>query len=148
MPSPVSRVRAALGLAGAVALICSSCSSGGLNPVTGRVTVAGKPAIGASVIFLPEGKVDLKTVPSSGSVGEDGAFTLSTGDKPGAPAGKYVVAVIWPDPSKKPTATQKMMGMAPDAPDLLGGRYATREKSTLRAEVKPGENRLEPFQLK
>ena len=35
-----------------------------------------------------------------------------------------------------------------DAPDVLGGRYAKRDKSTLRAEVKSGATVLEPFDLK
>lgn len=140
------RVRVALGLFAAVALACSSCSSGGLNPVTGKVLVNGQPAAGAQVTFFPEGDTSLKAVVASGTAADDGTFTLSTGTQTGAPAGKYVVAVVWLDPKVKVTEQQKMMGMTPDAPDLLKGRYS-REKSTLRAEVKPGENKLDPFQI-
>jgi hypothetical protein len=148
MPPPRRWVRVAFALIAAAALSCSSCSSNGLSPVSGKVMVKGQPAAGARVVFIPEGATDLKTVPASGAVGEDGTFTLVTGNQPGARPGKYIVTVVWPDPAKKPTDTQKMMGMAPDAPDLLGGRYATKEVSKLRAEVKPGENKLEPFDLK
>jgi hypothetical protein len=117
-----------------------------MNPVSGSVTVNGQPAAGATVMFFPDGASGINVVPSTGIVGADGTFTLSTGGKTGAPAGRYVVAVTWPDPKVKATETQKMMGMTPDAPDVLKGQYA-RGKSTLKAEVKPGDNKLDPFQL-
>jgi hypothetical protein len=140
---PITRLRVAALIA---ALACSSCSSDGLNPVSGKVLVNGEPAVGAVVTFFPERAARLDDVVASGVAGDDGTFTLSTGTEPGAPAGRYVVAVVWPDPAKKPTETQRMMGMTPDAPDVLKGRYS-REKSTLKAEVKPGRNTLDPFQL-
>jgi hypothetical protein len=143
---PLPRVRVASGLFVAAALACSSCSSDGMNPVAGKVLVSGQPAVGAVVTFFPEGAAKLDDVVASGVAGADGTFTLSTGTKTGAPAGKYVVAVVWLDPKVKATEQQKMMGMTPDAPDLLKGRFS-REKSTLRAEVKPGENKLDPFQI-
>jgi hypothetical protein len=127
-------------------LAAASCSSGSaeLNSVTGKVLVNGQPAAGAFVMFIPEAG---GSTPSTGIAGADGTFTLATGSGKGVPAGKYVVTVTVPDPKKKVSDAQKMMGMD-DAPDLLGGRYATREKSTLRAEVKPGENKLDPFDIK
>jgi hypothetical protein len=129
------------------AFSATSCSSGTLHPVRGKVVVGDKPAAGAVVMFHPEGG-DLNDVPATGVAADDGTFTLATGDKPGARAGKYVITVVWPDPAKKPTQQQIMMGLAPDAPDVLAGRFATKQVSPLRAEVKPGENTLEPFDLK
>ena len=85
---PLSRARIALGLFAALA--CSSCSSDGMNPVTGSVTHNGQPAVGATVMFFPEGAKGLNVVPSTGVVGADGTFTLSTGGKAGAPVGRYV----------------------------------------------------------
>jgi len=126
----------------------TSCSSGGgLQPVQGRVMVGDKAAAGAQVMFHPEGG-DINSVPATGTAGLDGTFALTTGAKVGAAPGKYVVTVVWPDPSKKPTEQQAMMGLAPDAPDLLAGRYAARQKSPLRAEIKPGQNTLDTFDLK
>jgi hypothetical protein len=125
----------------------ASCDSGGtLNPVHGKVMVGGKPAAGASVVFQVEGS-DINDIPATGTCGSDGTFSLVTRDKPGARAGKYIVTVIWPDTAKKPTEQQMMMGLGPDAPDLLGGRYASAKTSPLQAEVKSGENNLEPFDL-
>lgn len=130
----------------------SACGGGGgldLHPVSGSVTYDGKPAAGAQVTFMPEGQVDVNVISATGQTGEDGSFTLATSGQKGAPAGKYVVLITYPNPAKRPTAQQRMQGMNDsDAPDLLGGRYATREKSNLRAEIKPGDNKLEPFQVK
>ena len=129
-------------------LATASCSSEAtLNIVRGKVLVNSKPADGAMVVFHLEGG-DINTIPATGACGADGVFSLVTRDKPGARAGHYIVTVIWPDTSKKPTEQQMMMGLAPDAPDLLGGRYANAKTPTLRAEVKSGENNLEPFDLK
>jgi hypothetical protein len=148
-PSPARVVaRAAVAVA---LLAAASCGPAGesLHPVAGQIRVDGKPAVGALVMFHPEGPVDRKTIIPSGRVEADGRFTLMTQDRSGARAGKYIVTVIWPDPNKKITETQKMMGVSPDdAPDVLKGKYETREKSTLRAEVKPGDNTLDPFDLK
>jgi len=99
-------------------------------------------------MFVPE-QSDPKHIPATATTGEDGSFTMTSGDKVGAKVGKYIVTVVWPDPAKKPTDSQKMMGASQyDAPDVLKGRYATREISKLRAEVKAGQNNLEPFDLK
>src|SRR5262245_9876129 len=73
-------------------------------PVKGKVMVGDKPAVGAMVMFFPEGEKKTNYTPPTGTVGDDGTFTMMTGAKTGAPAGKYVVTVVWPDPDKKPTA--------------------------------------------
>jgi hypothetical protein len=138
--------RAGLGFVLLVGLLATACSSGPtLYPVTGKVTVKDKPAVGALVMFFPEGGSN--TTPSTGVCGEDGTFTLSTGTGTGAPAGDYVVAVSWPDPKVKYTEQQKMMGMTGDAPDLLNGAYA-KDKTTLRAKVKSEPTTLDPFAIK
>jgi hypothetical protein len=148
MPSRHSLPRVAVVLALAAGVGTTSCSSSGtLHPVQGKVMAGDKPAGGALVMFHAEG-ADINSVPATATVGPDGTFTLATGNKAGAAAGRYVVTVVWPDPTKKPTEQQAMMGLAPDAPDLLGGRYGTRQTSPLRAEVKAGPNSLDPFDVK
>ena len=70
----------------ACALVCSSCGSNGLYPVTGTVRVNGEPAIGATVTFVRKGSADpLKEPTPQGTVGEDGTFTLSGPGGDGAP---------------------------------------------------------------
>ena len=133
----------------ATAVTIASCGSGdGLVPVTGSVRVEGKPAPRALVMFYPENPVSMTEVAATATTASDGSFTLASGTKAGAKPGKYVVTVVWPDPNKVLTDAEKMMGVSPyDAPDVLRGRYATREKSILRAEIKSGSNALEPFDL-
>ncbi len=134
-----------------VALLLTSCSGSNdsLSPVTGKVSVGGKPAVGAMLVFHSDGPPDAHATPATAKAGVDGTFTMNSGLKTGAKPGKYIVTVVWPDPAKKFTDMQIANGANPeDAPDLLGGRYATREKSTLRAEIKAGATALEPFDLK
>ena len=149
-PRAVARLASGVVLAAGL-LAAGACSSAGpkLNPVTGKVLHNGQPAAGAIVTFHPEDSAGLETVTSTGVTGDDGTFTLSTGPDKGAKEGKYIVTVMYPDPKKKPTEKQMMTGATVlDAPDVFGGKYMSREKSQLKAEVKPGENKLEPFDLK
>lgn len=129
------------------ALLGLSCSGPApLNAVRGKVVHKGQPLAGALVVFHPKGATDAKTVPSTGLTKEDGTFALTTGDKDGAPAGEYVVTVICSEPvggkkgaiSTGPVETQ----------DRLKGAYADRAASKLAATVAPGENQLDPFDLK
>jgi len=132
-------------------LAAGACAPSGakLNPVTGKVLYNGQPAAGAIVTFHPAGSNGMDTVTSTGVAGDDGTFTLSTGPDKGAREGNYVVTVMWPDPKKKPSEKAMNTGAtAFDAPDVFGGKYMSRENSRLKAEVKAGENKLEPFDLK
>src|SRR5262245_5431044 len=82
-------------------LLGISCSkSTTLYPVTGKVLYKGQPLSGAVVAFHLEGQKDLKTDPSIGNSSSDGTFSLKTGDAAGAPAGKYAVTIICPEPNK------------------------------------------------
>ena len=66
-------------------------------------------------------------------VGADGWFDVNMyGNKDGAPAGEYIVTVIWEGEG----------GF-----DKLKGQYSDPTKSKLRASVKEGRNELPPFKL-
>ena len=71
----------------AVLLLCLvGCQSGQkLVPVTGSVTVKGKPAEGASVLFHPE---DPAAQTVSAVCAEDGTYSLMSGLEPGIAPGK------------------------------------------------------------
>ena len=63
-----------------------------LYPVTGKVTVQGKPLAQAVVTFL---QVDEKGTTSVGETDDEGNFDLAYGGVPGAAAAKYKVAISY-----------------------------------------------------
>jgi len=129
------------------AVACASCSKGGLNPVQGKVLYKGQPLEGAVVTFHPKGAgKSITLLRPIGRSGADGTFTVTTGDKEGAPAGEYVVTLVCPEVVN--LAKGKISTAPPETKDRFQGAYAKSETSHLRAEVKAGPNQLEPFQLK
>ncbi len=118
--------------------------SGNLTQVTGEVTVDGQPASGAVVLFHADDPVQ----PTASGVADDsGKFTLVSAQKPGIAPGEYTVTVAWPDPSHEPTKSEIMMGTAETGADLLKGKYASKERTTLSAEITPSTDTLPPFEL-
>jgi hypothetical protein len=130
-------------------LACVSCSGGSstLHPVKGSVIYKNEPLKGAVVTFHPKGDDDVRTVRPVGLTGDDGSFSLSTGDQPGAKAGTYVVTIICSE-VVKPKGKAEMSTAAPDTRDRLEGAYANRAASKIEVEIKSGPNQLEPFRLK
>lgn len=135
----------------ATILMASGCDSSSVrmevHPVRGRVVVKGKPAVNAQVsLFAVDDALKAPDAPfPRGTTTEDGYFELTSytaGD--GAPAGKYVVTVIWrarAGESDDPEINDSM-------PDQLRGRYSDPETSTLQVEVKAMENELPTLELK
>ncbi len=121
-----------------------------LYPAKGKVLVNGQPANGAIVTFVPaQSASDGQVAFGIGTCNENGEYTVQSGGKDGIRAGSYAVTVIWPDPKKKITEADKMMGKQPsDLPDLLQGRYANKEKSQLAATIKPEDNTIADYELK
>jgi hypothetical protein len=105
-------------------------------PVEGRFTVNGKPASGALVSFIPltasaEGR---RAIPSQARADASGAFKLTTFHMAdGAPEGDYAITVYWPAPSLG--AAPHDDDDAPLGPDQLRGRFASADKSNLRAHI-------------
>lgn len=144
-----SMVRRPVGMAAWLAVLAwcfaAGCSQGPRRvPVDGSVSVGGRPAEGAVVMFHPE---DPALATASGVADSQGKFKLVSGAETGVPTGRYKVTVIWPDPSKKPTEAQVMMGTADAGPDLLKGKYASRESSPLSVEISDSTQTLPPFEL-
>ena len=124
--------------------ICGCTQAPKLYTVTGTVTVKVKPAEGAILNFHPD---DPAIEAASAVADSTGSFKPISQSLPGMRAGRYKVTVIWPDPSKKPTEAQKMMGTADVGPDLLKGKYSLKSSTTLTAEIKEGITTLPPFDL-
>jgi hypothetical protein len=131
-----------LTLAGGVALGLTACRRSdreAVYPVAGKVFCKGKPAEGATVTFVRRDKNDSKMPQPGGQVGRDGSFRLSTyASYDGAPAGRYVVTIIYPSPERKENDENT-------GPDLLQGRYADPKTTPFAADVKEKTNDLEPF---
>jgi hypothetical protein len=113
-----------------------------LVPVKGSVTVDGKPADGAVLIFHPTGG---KGTIASAAADSNGAFSITSNGAPGVVTGSYKVTATWPDPAKKPKVT---LGASPeDAPDLLEGRYVSVDKSPTTVEITAATKELPPIAL-
>ena len=111
-------------------------------PTRGQVTMDGKPAAGALLIFHSvEGGEGLPVKPRA-RVRGDGSFvaeTYAAGD--GMPAGEYVVTVEW----RKQTAEEGAEGES-----LAPARYAKRESSPVKVRVGPdpdGACELAPIRI-
>lgn len=107
-------------------------------PVTGRLLIDGQAGRKAILTFYPADPA--VTVRPTATVTEFGTFTVNTPQfgeaAAGAPAGIYIVTVIWP----------KGSGVAEN---VLPAVYASPQTSPLRVTVRPGgTNDLGPIEIK
>jgi hypothetical protein len=105
-----------------------------------------KPVDGATVSFHLVGGGLTSAVPAA-QTDDDGTFTLQTGMKEGAPAGEYIVTVIWPkvvEPKGKPRIR---MGEKPETVDRFKGAYASVDRSKIKLEVKSSSSMLPTINL-
>lgn len=123
---------------------CSGGKGNALPKVTGSVTVDGKPADGAVLLFYPEGG---RAATATASADANGTFTVITNMEPGIALGRYKVTATWPDPSQRATAEDLQRGISKDAPDLLGGRYVAPDRTTISAEVTAATKELPTIEL-
>ena len=128
-----------------IALVfASGCSQDGpkLYPVTGTVSVNGKPAGSALVFLHRKGKTDMAEPTPYATAAEDGTFKiLWQPGRDGATPGDYSVTVVWPDMTKAPDGNG-------GRPDVLRGTYEKLATSTLTATVKAEPTTLPAFELK
>jgi hypothetical protein len=119
-----------------------------LVPVSGKVTVDGKPLTSGTVSLVAdvpmgsEGAEEASKMQtlglSGGEIGPDGTYKIKTGGKDGAPPGKYKVRVIPPITEPKGDKDAK------EAPDIgFNKEYTDANKTPLKFEVvtspKPGQ---------
>lgn len=109
-------------------------------PVSGKVTLNGKPAAGASVMLLPVEYLDKEPTQRpknlvGGVADEAGVFKLVTnGTMTGAPSGDYRVAVTWADPRVPVDRDGGDRGQ-----NLMPANYRDPRRSDLKFEVKDGQ---------
>ena len=110
-----------------------------VQPVSGLVTVSGKPAAGVMVRLHARGAgADDPT--DAALTGPDGRFTLQYSGRPGAPEVVHAVTLTWPPP----------MGLGPPGQaktDRFGGRYADPARPFTEVTIQPGTTELSPFDV-
>lgn len=119
------------------------------RPVSGSVTVDGKPAGGAIVVLHPvAGSVapEAEKVRPTGTCDRDGRFVLGTWElSDGVPAGRWKATVQWF------TAAGVSDGADPETAhaerDRLGNAFGDPEATPLTVEVAGAAVELPPFQL-
>lgn len=113
-------------------------------PVTGQVLVDGNPAEGVHVTFVPAGQGSKTSKSAVGVTDREGVFFLSTyNPDDGAPVGKYKVALSW---VKWIDKTSSIHDQPPEA-EQLPRKYQLPDQSGLIADVREGENELDPFNV-
>jgi hypothetical protein len=119
-------------LTGAAAVGCSS-SEFELAPVTGQVTIDGRPFTQGKVMFAPVASGESRQAgrPAFSRLGPDGSFTLGTYEsEDGAVVGEHWVTVIYIEPKDS----------APSAPAPAFSRVAVPQKVTVVADQ---DNRID-----
>lgn len=110
-------------------------------PVSGSVRINGEAAVRALVSFHPltpqEGGEKHVGQTTTDDNGDFQMTTFSAGD--GVPPGEYVVTIVanWISRDDQDVGVD----------DLLGGKYSTPEKSTLKVTVEDEPLELDPFDL-
>jgi hypothetical protein len=125
----------------------AGCGKGPAVQLTGKLTVGGEPAEGATVILHPAG-ADIGGVRPAGTTDAGGNFSLTTAAGESIPAGDYTVTVVWMKslgsankPGERTTSSDERFE------DRLKGRYATPQKSDLRINVAARQSVLQPIEL-
>ena len=118
---------------------CSSGDQFSTAPVSGTVTSDGKPIPGGSVTFSPTatGTKDHAGKPASGTIQEDGTYTLTTySDGDGAVIGKHTISFTPPATEVAAAPAGGHAAAPPPSP------YAGMVPKQPEVEVIPGSNSM------
>lgn len=151
-PSRVRALRLLRVVCGAAALLpIGGCGDGRLprKPVSGRVTVEGKPAAGAIVVLHPvagTAAAEAERVRPTATCERDGSFVVGTWElADGVPAGRWKATVQWFVAESASAETDPETAHLDK--DRLGGSYADPETTPLVIEVVDAAVALPPFDL-
>lgn len=130
-PAPWSLAFIALG--GGFSLVgCTESKPSDLVPVTGRVTLDGRPLTSGSISLRADAG-ETWHQPTGVISGNDGEFVVYTNGRPGAPPGQYRVIVFASEP-----ASDRNGAAHPGLPrSLVPKRYNDPKSTPLRLTVAP-----------
>ena len=127
-----------------LALLLAGCSRAPLTPVQGKVAYKNFPLQSGVIVFTPDVSKGERGSIAVGKIREDGTYTLSTGETPGATAGWYRVTVS----SLANSSPSQPNGQGfPYPQSLLPEKYRDPEQSLLACEVKSGRTNNIDFNL-
>ena len=120
-------------MAALVVLSFFGCGSNDWASVKGTVTLDGEPLERGTVVFL-----NAERATGIGTIGPDGAYTVTTGTRQGMAPGTYRVTITAFD-APNPTAP----GEPPTPPLITPTKYNNAETSGLTAQISAGSNRCD-----
>ena len=134
-------MRARLPVLGLLVVFALGCGSA-IAPVSGKVTIDGKPAAHVDVTFMPiapEGSIEAG-VSATGKTNENGEYTLKASNgKPGAQVGMNKVSIVSVAAHVGEGDTDQRTPRGGLKPQYrIPAKY--NDKSKLTFEVKPGQN--------
>lgn len=163
----VNKQRWAILLGALLTALCSGCGSGSSGPklptykedavpVSGSVTMDGEPLSDASVTFLFDGKAPTGFTSGMGTTDSSGKFALTSGTKPGVPAGRYKVVISkYATKDGQPFREDPQSGVDLEQARMSGAvregvpkKYSDVEKTTLSAQVTTSQKDPVNFALK
>lgn len=135
----------------ALAVLLTGCGTTASNqpplmPVSGTVTLDGKPISGVAISFIPIGATH--STGASGYTDNAGRYKImATRGGTGTPVGEYrVVAIKWvmPDGSDFPTNSKVgPMNIKSPAKQVLPAKYSAWDQPILKATVRDGANTID-----
>lgn len=133
-----------IGLIGVTAVALAGCGSGEpppppLIPVSGTVSLDGKPLPGATLTFIPQGET--QGAGGTGKTAAEGKYELTYGrGGKGVAAGEYRVTIskrVMPDGTEVPENDDTPPILSP-ARETLGPKYSDSASGILTASVREG----------
>ncbi len=137
------RLFLSVGCLGLLGLLASGCGGGPdlppMAPVSGQVTLDGKPLSVGFVQFVPEGPGEKSAPPGVGNIGTDGRYEITTAGVRGAVVGSHKIRVEATEP--------RLSDDDPPGVSLIPLRYNNPATSSLTAEVKADQENNVPLEL-
>ena len=114
-----------------------------VHPVSGKLLVAGEPAVNAEIVLFPVGGNEQPLIRPHATVQSDGSYHLTTfATRDGAPVGDFALTVTWPGPRPKGQGDDEI------GPDRFQQRYADPKKPAASVHIATETTELARIDLK